>query len=972
MFRTRSNYINVDNSYTDIRNKLHRAYQEKGANARVRFVEGRGLYIKNEKADWRKSRDSDKQKNERQEKFTNARDTLIAAIDREYNGWSVDGQSMGRYVLDNLSTPFNFDEIDEQVLEELDEQALEELKKQAFKGLDEQALKDIDALIAEGMQKVITALTHIAENGAPERSNSSREARGRIQEARERNAIFQELKSAREEEASRNRVQRWWAKYFGDNHLQVKVDRALDRARNWRAIVHGNRLLAEAIAEDLQGADFVGDLQATSREILKELKLLRTGLTPDSHKAVRDYLGARGYASDAVQQLGSYVDLTQNAKTNINRLRRLNSGIDHICRMTDFSSANGPILDALNACDYALFEAERDLNTGILTREGHCTALYNEFRQSFQFLCEARRALAGVTRTPQNAQAYDRLTGLIDEHLVVTHDFACAVLKVGKDDLDGHSENFRLPIKEGVNLIADFAPSSLVAALPQPKKIFQSTARKMNGEAMPETSYNDACGRVSEALNKYKTALSGRRVEAQLKYLGKLRRRVAQASRLNDQFVIVYGRQAALGGSAHPAVNNHLQDQRADLQMLNLRCVQERLRLDKEQVRTGRRRDRNPLESDSASSVSNKHTQKFINPRPGLRSLNRCDSSNDDLSDEPSSGVFSNNAGGNESLLSFDDDSNNASSSIDQERHREYPIEAVASKARQTTIEPAAKKVVSAAFDSLPNTTIVADYVNYPEDVESHSGVVQSDAGGVSVVSWGPTRSTPQSDNSPPQNMQEPEFDASGPQYTNDQFTLYNGALSNAWFPIQLDLPLSGLPEHPVDQYVRQSTFDDQPQFQRTVSTETAGDEPAPGLFPETSQVSYISDPSTANSLNQLRLDLNTTTVNTLTNEVSNQFENKINRRSNMQNSDNKYDAGHLQGLDFSDKGGFTYLYEDPEYNASDNSEPTEASSSEMNIARTPEPDELNLSNGGEDSTSVQNRTPETSRKARFSKSSRS
>ena len=945
MFRSRSNYISEKSSYTDIRNQLHRAYQKKGANARIRFVEGHGLYIKNEKADWRKSFDSDDDKKERQAKFDGAKENLKAAIDREYDGWKVDGLSMGQHVVNNLTTPPDGD------------------------GLDEKALKDIDALIAEGMKSAAANLEQVAQDDSPRRRIAAKEARGRIQEARDRNAIFENLESVRTEEASRNRLQRWWARHFGDNQAQADLDRAFDRARNWRAIVHGNQLLSEAIEEDLSASGYRGDRQAKAREILNKQGLLRSGLTPKSHNAVVQSLGAQSYSTSNVQALGAYVDLTQNARTNIGRLRRLNGSIDQILKTMNFGDANRIIREALDTSDDALSEAVGDLNSGRLSDEHHRANLYGELQRSFQLLCEARRSLVGV-ETKQNARALDRLTGFIDEHLVVTHDLARAVLEVSQDGFDEHDENFRLPIKDGVNLVADFPAGSLIDGLPQPKTLFQSTARKMKGDAMPETAYNEACRRVSNALNTYKRSLSGPRIDEQLKYLGKLRRRAAEASRLNDQFVIAFGRQTALGGSAHAAVNTHLQDQRADLHMLKLNCVQEQLRLEKEQARRGRRRDLNPLESDSNSSVSNKSTEKFVSPRPGMRGVYRDDSRNDDIYENASTDVFSGNGGGNESLLSFGDSSNSAGSSVDEQHDRNFSVYVASAKSRGTAIGRAATKVVSPDFDSLASPSTVGIVVNIPDGSDSAGSAVQTPAGGASVLSWGRKNSPNPDSMDSPRNAEEPEYSLANFPGANSQLPIYDGHLLDGAFRFQLARPLSGLPEEPADQYARRSAFADQPQFVRTVSSETIGDAPRPGLLPQTSQMSFVSNPGTENSFDQLKLGLNTTTVNTLNNEAFNEFGDENDETESIQNRDAKYDAGHILGTSIKEDG-FEFLDDETEYAGSDENGPDESGSPSTPNIKTPEPDEPHSSGTGAGSASAQDGSPSAQREARISRSSR-
>ena len=985
MFRTRSDYIKAkDSSYTDIRNQLHRAYQKKGANARVRFVEGHGLYIKNEKADWRKSFDSDDDKKARQAKFDGALEKLAEAIDREYDGWKVGELSMGQHVMRHLAKPSDGDGLEKNPLEQSDSLPTDEngLNEHSLTqnyilppnndGLDENALKKIDALIAEGMRSAAANLEQDAQDQSPRRVNASKYARGRLQEARARNDIFEELKSAQDQQASLNWAQRWWARHFGDNHVQLAVDSAFERARNWRALVHGNRLLSDAIEEDIKASGYPGDPKETAGDILKELGLLHTGLTPKGHDEVLNCLKDMGCVSRNVQELRAYADLTQNAKINIERLRRLNSGIDQLNRTVNFGAANNDILIALNASDDALKEAASDLSAGRLSQERHIENLYEELSKSFHRLCEARQSL-GSARTPKNAQALDRITALIDEHLAVTHDLASAVLKVNKNNSENHDENFRLPIESDANVILGVDASPLIAGLPGPKTLFQSTARKTNGETMPETAYNTACQRALNAFNSYKRMLSGPRTDQKLKYLGKLRRRVDEASRLNDQCVITSARQSVLGGNAHATVNNHLHAQRGALHVLKLISAQEQLRLKEELAGRGRMRELNPSEANSTSSLENRRRQKFVNPRPGQLGFDSRDGSNDTIYNSSSTATFSNNAGGNESLISFDNSGNSVGPSVDNQHDRDFPPNVAPAMSRHTVAAPMIKKAHSQYVDSLASPSTVGIVVNIPDGSDSAGSNVQTPAGGVSVLSWGRKNSPNPDSVDSPQNAEEQEFSLGNFPGAKDQRLVYHGHAPNTTISHKLNRPLSSLVEDAENQHARSSLFN-QPQFIRTVSSETIGDAPVPGgqselrqLSNATSQFSATSSDKPADLYEQMRTGhtpwLDTVTINSGVSSDDEVAAEKTDiRRDVITNRAGRRFITNIDtdGLHVLDSGG--------DSDGSGDQEANEAASSSFTVPDLPETNEPDLETG---SNSAQYGSTRAQRAARGSGSSR-
>lgn len=627
MFRTKSGYIHIDenSTYTEIRNKLHRAYRDKGAKAGVRFVDGLGLYIKNEKANWRKFFDSQKEIDQRQEKFTGAKDKLKAAIDREYRGWTVNGESMGKFVFSNLA------------------------KNDKGEWLNEEALKDIDELIAEGVTYA---------EGIPKSDWQDQRAKesNLTQIVSHRNLIFEQLKAARKKDASRSWAQRWWARRFGDNQAEVELDRASERACNWRSIVHGNRVLSEAVERDLEGAK--GDFGAKGRKDgaydnvrsnLTEFGGAPAGLTRQTYNKVLLSMRNGGVPYDNVEKLETYIDLIERAQTNIDQLRRLNADIKHLLDTKSFGAANASIREALRASKEALAEGAENLSLGVLSGADSTrrAEFYEGLKYSFDAMLKEREPFGKSDDLQDDSTPVRRLRHLIEDHLTVTHDLALALLKMNVETspkvsvearaaaAEKHAHNFRLHGVYDERAVLAFNDAVLSAGLPRPTRIFQSASRKLGNNDSPEQNYNWDCYRVVNALNAYKGVFSKRNVRAadKVKSLEQLRKRLVRASKHNDRLIIAFGRHGALGGKAHARLNDQLHAQRRALQRLKLIGVQEQLRLKELLKREQSAGARNLPNSNLASNTGDSRNPRSENPPSALPRADHHDDRNNDLTD---------------------------------------------------------------------------------------------------------------------------------------------------------------------------------------------------------------------------------------------------------------------------------------------------------------------------------------------------
>ena len=801
MFPTRSSYINEDKSYTEIRDELHRAYREKGAGAGVRFDHGRGLYIKNAKPGWRKFFDTAADEQARLDKFQGAAEKLKAAINREYKTWKVNGEEMGEYVFRNLAGYFD------------------------GKRLNSDDLDKIDRLIAEGMEASATV-----QAGAP---------RHRVQEAADRNAIFEELKNARAVQASQSWMQRFWARCVGDDSVQHAVNRAAERAHNWRAIVHGNRKLCKALADDIEASGYGGDAQQAARQILQDEGLTRTGLTLKSYQRLMHVMKKKRGRLENLQRLEPYVNLTQNAATNIERLRQLNASIEYLLHTTDFGYLNQSILREIQQSSEVVSEAAENLSLGRLSRTRHRNDLYEKLQRRFDLLGRERQSLT-VAQAP--AGEVRRLAALLDEHLAVTHDLALALRQPENDGLLRHAKAFCLPAHAEASGVAAVDGGALGAPLPQPKELFKS-GDPSAAVVSPETEYNGACSDVVHALDRYNSSPSKSRLET-------LRQKATKASQLNDHLVVAFGRYGVLGGNAHTRIGDQLNAHRRTLQALQLAVVQESGRLAASHASGHNARMHATPRSDLASVISGSHKSRLVKPRPGHRGPNRSDESYQDrLNDGSPEDLSSRGAGGNESIRSsFDDNSGNAGPVRQDRRDDDVPLTTQDTRPRGAAIAPYS--------DSRVSSSVIARFDHFPD------GDVTTPAAGASDLSFGRVETSDRSNN-----------DDSSPNAEEPDYTLYkygnmlNGGLSyqaglgQGVVALQTGRPLDALPENAA----RRSVPADAPLSSRNHSTDATHEEPtlpsAPALREIIRQHSEMSDdsgdiPSDAGSIGLMRNDL--------------------------------------------------------------------------------------------------------------------
>ena len=557
MFRTRSEYINEKSSYTDIRNGLHRAFREKGASAGVRFKDGQGLYVLERKSWLRRQFDTQDDVARRQLRFSDAKDKIIEAIDREYQGWEVDGQRLSSHVMGNL--------------------------RRRFKGnrLDEHALKIIDHLIEKGMERAKEVPLQEPTSEADERRQW--EKRQWIVDAKfDRQRIFSHLEEARRKEAERNWLQRQWAKWSGD-HV---VDRLADRAANWRNITNGNRLLRAAIVQDLWASGHPGNLREEARSIIKQLGLRQTGLTPKSRTEVINCLRDRKCRTDHLENLGDYVRLKQNLAVNSDQLRQINAGIEKVQRerlgdSIDSKANTDPVLHAVRQNEELLRVMLDSHDYGELEDPHRRDFFYEQLRVSNELLNDLRSKID--TTDPYVSDLDCTLAALLEEYMAASYDLALALCDSNERGEHGGLIPFHLPSSLGRDPLADINRDPLADQLPSPKVLFRSedrggrvvvTREKIRSEGRNgkpvetmEQTYNKKCTEVVETMIAYDRTRIARDHQ-------RLCRALNTAGQLNDDLTRQYTHQSALGGKAHAQMLDRLGAQRRTLQRIQLALIQ--------------------------------------------------------------------------------------------------------------------------------------------------------------------------------------------------------------------------------------------------------------------------------------------------------------------------------------------------------------------------------------------------------------
>ncbi|MEM9618010.1 MAG: hypothetical protein AAF936_08630 [Pseudomonadota bacterium] len=588
MVKTRSEYISENTSYTKIRSELHRAYKEKDPNSNIRYENGRGISIYKAKPKWKSVFELSTTKARRLEEFKNAGEKLRIAINREYDGWDVYDDDLG------ISQPLG-----DYVFSKLD-------KYSKSHRLDEHELRTIDDLIAKGM---------VASAAGQDGKHSFR-----MQAATDRNAIFTELKRARDEhtahEASKNWFQRIWSKIFGDeSRLQSKVDDAVKRAHNWRAIVHGNRILCEALAKDLQSveqtlvdAGYANEPYENARRILAGLEIIQSGFTRKNYEKLLSCLQQDNLPSANLEKIECYLDLTENAGTNIERLRHVNAELNSHLLPRRPGKLNNSILSTLRRSNDLLSEVSESLSSGQLLEPENRRNLYEKLQGQFESLNRARHAL-------ENTHSWllapsDPVIPLLDEHLAVTYDLAVSLMKMDGNVPLAHYQRFDQTALFAANPLARIDSRTLEARLPEAKKLFQSPKHPSDVGNELYTMYNNACGDAVRALAQYKADQSERSLMI-------LRQAVGEASRLNDRIMIAFSRHGVLGGKASAQISDRLTRQRKTLQTLQLAAAQLHSRLASSQSPDTKSHSFTSSEDDMMSVLSKGPTSKVVKPRPG-------------------------------------------------------------------------------------------------------------------------------------------------------------------------------------------------------------------------------------------------------------------------------------------------------------------------------------------------------------------
>ena len=532
MFRTRSNYIDHERSYTDIRNDLHYAYRKKGASAGIRFEAGRGLFLLNAKGKFRSWFDREADRKRRRDVFENAGKTLKNAINREYKGWKVNGQGLGDYVFTNLSTEFGA-------------------------RLDLAAIERIDELIQQGMavsarqQKALDPhLSHLVAH---------------------HKHIFAALQSARQEEASRTFYQRWKARLSGDDNIQQLAD----HAAQWRITVAGSHLLLSALAADLEdnGVEPRQCYKAAAH-ILRDLHILRKGLTQEGHCKLIEYLANQGIDHVNVRKLKGHVFLKQNLAVSARQLRELNAQIfyqspevnTHLCKWEEIRAF-------VKLSEQTIQDIIDHHNTNLLTEFSVRQRFYASLKYIYENLRPYRMTMNG------DLKKYDediiRIAPLLDRHLAAIHDIALALCEPNAPAEQAEIKpliSAKKYLDYKINPI-DAAP--LYETLSVPDKIYRSPKRhaqaaEQEGHAFQDLSagqdeqdYNEACARLTTAISAYLSNPNAD--EDEIRRFG---RRLAVVGRMNDGMIIKYDDLDVLGDKRFRNNQETLKRQRYVIQSL--------------------------------------------------------------------------------------------------------------------------------------------------------------------------------------------------------------------------------------------------------------------------------------------------------------------------------------------------------------------------------------------------------------------
>ncbi len=524
MFRVRSDYVDEKSFYTEIRNSLHRAFRDAGSDAGIRFKDGHGLYVLQRKSWFRRQFDTEQDLARRQLRFAGAKTQLKEAIDREYESCKIfakghDGGSelsLGEYVMGNLGKHFNGDR------------------------LDEHALNIIDGLITEGMEKF-------------------GEQQPRFQQiSKDRNKIFDHLRTVRQEEVGRSWVQRQWAKLTGDHEAKYTAK----RTANWHDIVNGNHLLRKAMERDLLQSGFRGDVKGKVRQVFEGLGLVRMGLTYDSYLRAVEQLQKEGYRrTNNLLRLSAYIDLRTNLAVNAAQLHKINKALEDARQRQNVDEDTDPILKAVRQNNDLLEDIQRHRSWGELAYADCQSGFYEKLKDCYEQLDSLRESID--TNGPNTSHLKRRTAKLLDEHMAATYDLALAMRTPNQLNESQEIKPFGQPSAFEDDALHDVSTDSLKTALPVPKPLFRSASRDCYSTGEVERDYNQNCKGVLTALKSLDYHPSKENIR-------KIHESLDLACQINHGLTVEYTRRCALGAKVHAPMIDQLAEQRRTLQMLKL------------------------------------------------------------------------------------------------------------------------------------------------------------------------------------------------------------------------------------------------------------------------------------------------------------------------------------------------------------------------------------------------------------------
>ena len=277
--------VNANQTFTEMAEGLHEQFKQTGGQGAVR-ADYKGLYVKGNSEFWDKNiaLTSNRLK-DRFDKFSTAERTLSDAIDREFQGAMVDGQTLGKYVTSGVFKDGEVHRIDEKTLNLLEARLKEAL----------------DAALATALQ---SGDQHTAEMLS------------------DRQIVLE----------------------ADDRHRDDPG--AAERGAGWREKVSNYRALRDALAKDLGalgGGDPSGNqqaLRAQADEILMQLDVIHTGLTDATIDNVTAALSV-AYGSDAAQPSVNF----DNVRGLHDKVRMNNAIAANSARLEALSNELAPVVD---------------------------------------------------------------------------------------------------------------------------------------------------------------------------------------------------------------------------------------------------------------------------------------------------------------------------------------------------------------------------------------------------------------------------------------------------------------------------------------------------------------------------------------------------------------------------------------------------------------------------------------------------